>query len=225
MAYDSSFYLNQLYPLQDEVLAVIRHQETGFYLTGGTAVSRVYCPQRFSDDLDFFVNDKPEFTLWGERVIAALSGQPQWLCSINQKEDRFMRLTVAQANLWLKIDMVNDVPAHVGQIQNHAVLGRVDSAENILANKLTAVIDRNEPKDFADIWTLTQLCGLSVYQAITDAQSKAAGIFPVALAQRFLSVTVEDWILVRWHVAPPVERFIADLHGLGEQLLLGNNPD
>jgi len=34
----------------------------------------------------------------------------------------------------------------------HPVLGRLDSAENILANKISALIDRDEPKDLADIW-------------------------------------------------------------------------
>lgn len=31
------FYLTQLYPLQDEVLQLVAGQQTGFYLTGGTA--------------------------------------------------------------------------------------------------------------------------------------------------------------------------------------------
>jgi hypothetical protein len=40
----------------------------------------------------------------------------------------------------------------VGAFVEHGILGRLDSAENILANKITAVMDRNEPKDMADIW-------------------------------------------------------------------------
>ena len=34
---DKSFYLDTLYPLQDEVLQLISKLDTGFYLTGGTA--------------------------------------------------------------------------------------------------------------------------------------------------------------------------------------------
>lgn len=45
-----TFYFEQLYPLQDLALALIQQQDTGFYLTGGTAVSRVYLHHRFSDD-------------------------------------------------------------------------------------------------------------------------------------------------------------------------------
>ena len=54
--------------------------------------------------------------------------------------------------------MVNDVPAHIGEIITHNVLDRSDSAENILANKVTAAIDRNEPKDLADIWGFAARC-------------------------------------------------------------------
>lgn len=54
MAADSAYYLDQLYPLQDKVLRVITECDTDFYLTGGTALSRVYLHHRFSDDLDPF---------------------------------------------------------------------------------------------------------------------------------------------------------------------------
>jgi predicted nucleotidyltransferase component of viral defense system len=67
------FYSHKLYPFQDEVLKIINRLETGFYLTGGTAASRGYLHHRYSDDLDFFVNDEADFVLWVERVIQALS--------------------------------------------------------------------------------------------------------------------------------------------------------
>lgn len=54
---DRFFYFDRLYPMQDEVLRLIRSADTEFYLTGGTAASRGYLNHRFSDDLDLFVND------------------------------------------------------------------------------------------------------------------------------------------------------------------------
>lgn len=53
---DKNYYLTSLYPLQDRVLQVINQAKTGFYLTGGTALSRAYLAHRFSDDLDLFTN-------------------------------------------------------------------------------------------------------------------------------------------------------------------------
>ncbi len=46
-----------LYRLQDEVLAELVTLGTGFYLGGGTALSRFYLQHRYSDDLDFFSHD------------------------------------------------------------------------------------------------------------------------------------------------------------------------
>jgi predicted nucleotidyltransferase component of viral defense system len=69
---DHTFYFKRLYPFQDQVLQVLSQVDTGFYLTGGTALSRGYLNHRFSDDLDPFVNDNEFFTLWADRAIQAL---------------------------------------------------------------------------------------------------------------------------------------------------------
>lgn len=76
---DHSYYFKTLYPLQDQIFALLTSLETEFYLSGGTAASRRYLHHRFSDDLDFFVNDQPEFSLWAERFIQALlKNQKTW---------------------------------------------------------------------------------------------------------------------------------------------------
>lgn len=218
MANNSAFYFDVLYPFQDRVIQVINQADTGFYLTGGTAASRGYLQHRFSDDLDYFVNDNNHFGLWVERIIQSLN--KEWTCEVLMKEERFGRLNLIQKDFSLKIEMVNDVPARVGDIQNHSVLGRLDSAENILANKVTALLDREEPKDLADIWGFCCQKTLSLQSAITDAQSKAAGVFPADLGRVLCSVQKADWESIRWIQAPPVETFISQLNQLGESLLL-----
>lgn len=217
---DADFYFRVLYPLQDRVLSVVRDQQTGLYLTGGTAASRVYLQHRFSDDLDFFTNDDPRFSLWTERVVAGLAARSDWTVDVLMREERFVRLDLVHAGTSLKIEMVNDVPAHVGEIREHSVLGRVDSAENLLANKLTALVDRGEPKDLADVWGFCCQMGLSIHQALVGAQSKAAGLFPPDVARILVTVTEHDWRLVRWITAPAVDSFLLDVRKLGEELLL-----
>jgi len=122
MRADSAFYLTRLYPRQNGVLARLASVETGFYLTGGTAASRAYLHHRFSDDLDFFVNDDARFGLWAQRVVQALAGSGGWHVTVVQQDARFVRLTVG-GDLVLKIEMVNDVPAHVGELKRDPVLG------------------------------------------------------------------------------------------------------
>jgi hypothetical protein len=111
MAAERDFYLSRLYPLQDRILAWLASIDTGFYPSGGTAASQGYLHHRFSDDLDFFVNDDDRFGLWAQRVVQTLVGSGEWTVAV----------------------------IHAGQLKRDPVLGLLDSAENILANKLTAV--------------------------------------------------------------------------------------
>jgi len=213
-------FFTKLYPLQDAVLAAFATTDTEFYLTGGTAASRGYLNHRFSDDLDLFVNDDPRFGLWADRLVASVASRPDWQVSVGLRDVRFVRFLVSAGGLDLKVELVNDVPSRVGQVSVHPVLGRLDTAENILANKLTALRDRQEPKDLVDVWGFCTRMGLSLAQALEGAHGKAAGLFPVDLARSLLSATASDWELVRWIEAPPVDQFLADLRCLGEELLL-----
>jgi predicted nucleotidyltransferase component of viral defense system len=195
---DQTFYLDLLYPFQDQVLAVLGNIDTGLYLSGGTALSRGYLNHRFSEDLDFFVNDKADFQLWADRFVQALSHSSRWDCQINQREERYFRLSLVQDEINLKIEMINDVPSRIGMPWQHPILGRIDTAENILANKVTALLNREAPRDLADIWGLCCNQNYSIFDAIVGAQGKAAGIFPVDLARVLCSVTISDWELVQW---------------------------
>ena len=60
-----------LYELQDWVLRALAPVEHGFYLTGGTALIRGFYRHRYSEDLDFFVNDESNFELWRDRCLEA----------------------------------------------------------------------------------------------------------------------------------------------------------
>lgn len=217
---DHAFFFDVLYPFQDQVLLRLNQLDTRFYLSGGTAASRGYLHHRFSDDLDLFLNDDPHFGLWSERVIQSLGTHGDWHAAVLLKEERFVRLALNQPNLQLKIELINDVPAHVGQIRIDPLLGRLDSPENILANKITALIDREEPKDLADIWGFCSQMGLALSDALKGAQSKAAGIFPADLARVLYSVNRAGWELVRWIKAPEYDQYERDLQRLAESLLL-----
>ena len=217
---DHNFYLNQLYPFQDQVLHVFSTIDTNLYLSGGTALSRGYLHHRFSDDLDFFINDDPRFELWADRVIQRLAGNSDWSTQVLQREKRYIRINLVQAGINLKIELINDVPSRVGEPWMHPILGRIDTAENILANKITAALDRAASRDLADIWGLCRTMGLSLTDAITGAQGKAAGIFPVDLARVLCSATRSDWELVRWIDAPNPDEFIRQLDELGRSLIM-----
>ncbi len=217
---DRRFYFDQLYPFQNEVLALLGQVDQELYLSGGTAASRGYLHHRFSDDLDLFANDSPQFGLWADRTLAALGSSSRWQLHVELRESRFVRATVSRDEVRLKIELVNDVPSRVGLPGPDPVLGRLDSAENILANKISALLDREEPKDLADIWGFCTRLGLSLSGAIGGAQGKAAGIFPAEVARLLCSTSRYDWERIRWIEAPNTDSYVKDLHSLGESLLL-----
>lgn len=173
----AEYYNNILYPLQDKAIPAFK--DSPFYLTGGTALSRGYYNHRYSDDLDYFVNDHSEFQGISELIVEKLLKTFHDV-EVDLKGEHFYRVFVGQEKL--KIEMVNDVPSHIGTLANHPSLGIIDSKENILANKLTAVVDRALPKDMVDLYFLLK-DGLSIKQSLLDAHSKAAGISPLFIAK------------------------------------------
>lgn len=175
----AEYYNNVLYPVQDK--AIFAFRETPFYLTGGTALSRGYYNHRYSDDLDYFVNYHADFQRIADVQVMKLQ-QVFIDTETDYKGEYFYRVFVGKERL--KIEMVNDVPSHIGTLVNHAVLGIIDSKENILANKITAIVDRSLPKDIVDIYFLLK-DGLSLRQSLLDAKSKAAGISPLLIAKIF----------------------------------------
>ncbi|MBK7627183.1 MAG: nucleotidyl transferase AbiEii/AbiGii toxin family protein [Bacteroidales bacterium] len=66
------YYQNILYPLQDKILRIIENLPVDFYLTGGTALSRAYLNHRYSDDLDFFVNQNSNFEKQVELILTSI---------------------------------------------------------------------------------------------------------------------------------------------------------
>lgn len=212
--------LTALYKFQDQILTVCRFLDSGFYLTGGTAAARGYLSHRFSADLEFKVNDSSRFGLWVEQILDRLHKEVQWKLMQISQEERFSSIFLSHNDLRIKVNFYNDGPLHMGVFSTHPVLGRLDSPENILANKLLALISRPEPNDLADIWGLCTIKGASIETAITHPSSKAAGLFVPDLARLLCTVTKDDWKMVQWIQPPPLDVYLTQLNSLGESLLL-----
>lgn len=78
-------------------------------------------------------NDDARFPLWAGQVLQSLGQVPAGQLHVLQREERFVRCETRSGDIALRIELVNGVPAHVGNIVDHAVLRRLDSPENILA--------------------------------------------------------------------------------------------
>ncbi len=213
---------NEVYKFQERVLGACRMFDTGFYLTGGIAAARGYLNHRYHTDLDLRVNDSIRFGLWIEQIIQRLRREALWQVQVLTQEERFCSLSVGQGELRIRVDFLNDGPLHFGAFSNHPALGLVDSPENIVANKIIALLVRPEPNDLADVWGLCSQKGVSLDAVLTNPASKAAGIFLPDLARLLCTATRDDWKLVNWVHPPQIDAYLAQLNQLGENLLLAN---
>lgn len=210
-----------LYVLQDKVLACLAPVDHGFYLTGGTALGRGYYGHRYSEDLDFFVNDAADFELWRDRCIESirrLAEQNGFHLEILLREPRFGR-AVLQGAEPLKLEFVNDVPCRVGIPWHHPTLGRLDTKKNILANKVSALVDRAAPKDLADIFWLCCRDQLDICAAMEEAEGKSAGIFPPVVASAMEKTLAAGLPPVFWITPPDPDEFRREIEALIQRIM------
>ncbi len=212
----NSYYEDKLYPLQDKVLSRIDQLRTPFYLTGGTALSRCYFQHRFSDDLDLFVNQSVDFAQLAEKILAAL--HKDFAVEIISKTTSFYS---CQIDHLLKVDLVNDVPFRFGELRQANIFSQVDNVENILSNKLSALISRDEPKDVADIWAIAANTSINWREIFTSANSKAVGIFPPEVARKLSEFPTDLLSLIKWKDdnSPQIGQFKTDMEKICDQML------
>ncbi len=210
-------YENTLYPLQDKVLSLIDSLGTSFYLTGGTALSRFHFKHRYSDDLDFFVNNDLKFRDYIKMIIQSIAGHGLKYI-VEKKDESFCRLTIEEL---LKVDFVNDVPAYHGAVELRASgpYSKIDNPMNILANKITAFSDRDEPKDISDIWIISKKLPVDWKSIFTSADSKAAGINAPLIAKKIEEYNLAGLDRVKWISRPSNEEFKKDMDKVVEGIL------
>ena len=212
----NSYYKGILYPLQDKVLKLIDSLKTPFYLTGGTALSRCYLHHRFSDDLDFFVNNELNFAKIVEDISISLN--KKFKVKVVIRSESYISLMV---NNQLKVDFVNDVTYKYGKLEKQKIYSKVDNLENILSNKLSALISRDEVKDVVDILMIFKKINVNWKKIFSDVNSKAVGIFPIDVSKRLIDFPVEMINRIKWveGMKPEAESFKDDISLLCDSIL------
>ncbi len=168
-----SFYKDKLYPLQDKILLQLSQINSPFYLTGGTALSRFMLHHRYSEDLDLFVNRDVNFRQEVEKVLAAVKQSGH--LEVTTRGEDFLRVIVSHDNVPLKLEFINDVSYRVGMLTRHSLGFLVDTWENILANKISA-LSRHAAKDVIDILFIAFHYPFNWESAIGHARQKDAWV-------------------------------------------------
>ena len=106
---------DRLYDLQDKVLHIIFEEESEFYVTGGTCISRFYYAKRYSDDLDLFTNFSNIFPFSIKEILQRLKENNVWY-SVETETKDFFRIIVKEKSQPLQVDFVNDRVKRFGKI-------------------------------------------------------------------------------------------------------------
>ena len=158
------------YPLQDKVLTAIFSVETTFYLTGGTCLNRFYHERRYSDDLDLFSSEN---ALYRDDVRIILNALKTASLPYTVQADTrdFVRLIIQKK---LQVDLVNDRVYRYGKSIKSPQGFMLDNELNICANKLCAIIGRDEPKDMFDLYTIFKKGKIDWHEGISASAKKCA---------------------------------------------------
>jgi hypothetical protein len=158
-----------------------------FFLTGGTALAALYLHHRYSVDLDLFTENPT--------AVAQVPPTMQEIASRLGLEVTFTRTlgTFLEAFVTspdgerVEFDFAQDSPYRLEPIRLDPDLDFwVDNPTDIACNKLSALFDRAEPKDFVDVYFVVQEF-LPFDQLVRLARQKHVGMddywLAVALAQ------------------------------------------
>jgi len=215
MILPSQYYVENLYPLQDGVMNIISKCGTRFFLTGGTALSRAYYNHRYSDDLDFFVNNDAGYADQVKIILSKLKENGfSWSTTIDfvsTQSFTSLKVKLDKSSALLKLDFVNDVAAHFGVISKTKIFDRTDSIRNILSNKLTAMF-RYAAKDVADIREIALHETVNWKQAIQDAQQKEAGIEIPIVSDILRGIPQSEFETISWVQKPEWKVFCEDIN-------------
>ncbi|MCL5268724.1 MAG: nucleotidyl transferase AbiEii/AbiGii toxin family protein [Bacteroidetes bacterium] len=226
MRHTAEYYGEKLHPLQDGVLKIKRDLKLPLYLTGGTALSRHYLNHRFSDDLDLFVNQDNRFQFYIETFLSFLtSEEPHLPFRIDfgrvKRADAFAQLYVFNSACELKIDFVNDLPAHFGNLEADLKLGPVDSIQNILSNKVSALF-RFEPRDYVDVWAISKRYEYSWEEILLQAKHKEGAVDAGEASELFETFPFERLDEINWIEGFDYSQIKEDFAAIAEDIFYGN---
>lgn len=165
--------------LQNDFLREFFRRENHFFLTGGAALAGFYLGHRKTQDLDLFTleNEIENGFIITRDVARNLNAEIEAI----QTSPDFRRLLVRRDDGAIVVDLVRE---YVFQIENEKriINGiRIDSPEEILANKLCALLSRSEIRDLVDVRELEK-SGLNLEDAVRFAEKKDSGLTPAQLA-------------------------------------------
>lgn len=188
--------------LQKDFLQAFFSRENSFFLSGGAALVGFYFGHRETRDLDLFTleNDIEN----GFRLVNEVAEELNASVESIQTSPDFRRLLVGRNEETIVIDLVREYVFQISP-EKPVIKGvRVDTPEEILANKLCALLSRSEIRDLVDVRELEN-AGFSLENALQVAAKKDSGLTPAQLAWILNQIKFGD------DLQPPGDISVSDL--------------
>jgi hypothetical protein len=191
------------------VLGAFFERAKGFYLTGGAALAGFHLGHRETHDLDLFTLGGPLTD--GVEALRDLARALGARCEEVRTAPEFRRFVLSRDDDSVTVDLVLERAPQlvadkpwVGSIQ-------IDPPEEILANKLCALLGRAEIRDLVDVRALEQ-SGQSLGPALAAGQRKDGGLTPGQLAWVLSQISIGEEARVPGGVtAPELRRYLQGL--------------
>lgn len=154
---------------QQKFLELFKKEKTianQFYLSGGTALAEFYLKHRLSEDLDFFTEKEVDF----KKVFAFVTKAQKKLKATKKEYTRLYDRRIFHLKFpaeELKIEFTQYPFPQLQKPKKQNGL-KVDSLIDISANKLFALLERFEPKDYIDLYFITKKYSIEKIHKATE---------------------------------------------------------
>lgn len=175
---------------QKEILRQMSQTELKdiFYLTGGTALSAFYLRHRLSEDLDFFT-DAPDAVPRVLPILETVAAGAGAKVVVRREFRTFLEAHIEAGPEKIRIDFALDSPYRLEPVRRFPPWEiAVDNPTDIACNKLSALFDRTDPKDFVDVFFIDREI-LPLPRLIEIAKKKHIGMDDYWLAVAFSKAT------------------------------------
>lgn len=202
---------NQLSPLQLDFLRAFFQREGRFFLTGGAALAGFHLGHRETHDLDLFTLE--DAMADGMSAVAEVAREFNGTLEAIQTSPDFRRVLLRRGTEAIVVDLVREYVTQAVP-EKPVVNGiRVDPPQEILANKLCALLSRSEIRDLVDARAL-ELAGYRMEDALQQAAAKDRGLTPAQLGWVLSQIEIGDDLIPPGGVSPEeLRRYLTDLVG------------
>lgn len=199
--------------LQKEIIQEFFRITDKFYLTGGTPLSAFYLKHRYSIDFDFFTSDEIAFQNINT-IIHKICKNLAKKYSIITDTFYFKHINVIDnsSRELLILHFSYDITEQFNKIKNRFDNIIVDTLEDILINKICAILGRSEIKDLIDLYFIAQE-GYDILKYIPYAQKKNGGLEKEVLAYCLNNIKIDfdDKMMIKKVTIEQLNTFKEDL--------------